>query len=266
MAESFGSAAVKEFNLALNELEASLAFLRTSTKLRPRLNGLLNWPVIEGEAKKLVTDFLNQKSVELGVQYRGMLVVLSGAFEQLVRRIVHEVVVTINTSVKNYDQLSEKVRMQNILRTGRVLTTIGEPPDHITVDYNKLAKQLATCIAGADTFTLNAEAFTLFISVVSPQHLTTVCDSVGVMVDWDDFGREKTFESMLETKGVHATGKAVADQLDKFTKLRNRFAHTGAGGMVVTDGEVESFIRFFRVFASTLAPLVARKLKSSQRH
>jgi translation initiation factor 1 (eIF-1/SUI1) len=263
MADSFGSGPVKEFNLALDELEANLAFLRTSTKLRPRLNGLLNWQAIQGEAKSLVADFLNQKSLELSAQYRGMLVVLSGAFEHLVRRIIHEAVLTINTSVKNYDELSEKVRVQNIFRTGRALTTIREPPEHMTVDYNNLAKRLATCLAGADSFTLNAEAFTLFISTVSPRHLLDVCDSVGITVVWDDFGREKKFESMFATKGVRATGKAVADQLEKFTKLRNRFAHAGAGGVVLTDGDLESFIQFFRIFGTTLCQLVAAKLKSS---
>jgi len=262
MADSFGSAAVKEFNLGLDELEMNLGFLRTSTKLRPRLSGLLNWGAIDGDAKALVSDFLNQKSVELSPQYRGMMIVLSGAFEQLVRRLIHEAVLTINNGVSNYDQLSERIRAQNILRTGRALTTIREPPDHVVVDYHALAKQLATCVAGADSFILNADAFTLFISSVSPRHLTDLCDSIGITLNWDDFGRESGLETMLATKGVRATGKAVADYLDKFIKLRNRFSHTGTGGVIVTDSEIQNYIRFFRLFASALAQTVAAKLKA----
>lgn len=264
MADSFGSAAVKEFNLALDELELNLAFLRASTKLRPRLRGFLNWQAIHGEAKVLITQFLNQKSVELSAQYRGMIVVLSGTFEHFVRRVIHEAVVAINRSVKNYDHLPEKMRMQNVLRTGRALTTIREPPDHILVDYHTLAKQLTTCVAGAETFTLNADAFTLFISSVSPRHLIDVCDSIGITMNWDDFGREERFETMLATRGVRATGKAVAEHLDNFIKLRNRFAHTGAGGVIVTDGEVENYIQFFRLFTTQLAHLVATNVESAR--
>lgn len=263
MADNFGSAAVKEFHLALDELEANLAFLQASSKLRPRLNGFLNWQVIQGDAKALVTEFLNQKSVELSAQYRGMLVVLSGALEQFVRRVIHEAVMTINSNAKNYDHLSEKLRTQNVFRTGRALTTIREPPDHVVVDYHGLAKQLATCVAGASTFTLNPEAFTLFISAVSPRHLTDVCDSIGVTINWDDFGREQKFEALLATKGVRATGKAVADKLETFIRLRHKFAHAGAGGVVVTDGDVESFTRFFRIFGSTVAQLIEAGVKAA---
>ena len=168
----------------------------------------------------------------------------------------------INKGVNNYDHLSEKIRSQNILRTGRALTTIREPPDHIVVNYHALAKQLATCVTGAESFTLNAEAFTLFISSVSPRHLEDVFESIGITVNWDDFGKDRKFETMFSTKGARATGKAAAEHLDKFIKLRNRFAHTGPGFVIVTDNYVENHIGFFRVFSIQFPQLIGAKLKT----
>jgi HEPN superfamily RiboL-PSP-like protein len=260
MAGDFANEAVREFCLILDELDGNLGFLRLSSKLRPRLNGLLNWSAVQGDAKLLVTDFLKQKSVELGAQYRGMLVVLSGAFEQFVRRVVQDAVQTINTSAKGFDSLPENLKMQNVYRSGRALSTVREPLDHIIVDYQSLARSLATCVPGAREFTLNAEAFSLFISSVTPTHLADICRWIGITLEWDDFGRVNEFEVMLGTKGARATGKAVSEELARFIKLRNRIAHAGTGGVAVTDNDVDGFLRFFRVFASKLASVVGDKL------
>jgi hypothetical protein len=260
MANGFGNAAVKEFNLALDELELNLVFLRTSMRLRPRLSGFLNRQVIQGEAETLVTSFLNLKTVESGLQYRGMLVVLSGAFEHLVRKILHEAIVAINKGFKTYDELPHKLRIQNVVRTGRALTTIGEPPDHVVVNYSELASQLATCVTGAKSFILNPEAFTLFVSSVSSGHLEDIFDVIGIKVDWDGFGREQKFETIFATRGARATGKAVAEHLDRLIKLRNRIAHSGAGGVTVTDDEVEDYIEFFRVFSVQFQKQIAAQL------
>jgi hypothetical protein len=260
MAGAFGSGAVREFNLALDELDGGLAFLRASSRLRPRLHGFLNWSALEGEAKRLVTDFLNQKNVELESQYRGMAVVLSGAFEQFVRRIVQDAVVVINERATGFDDVAESIRVQNIYRSGRALSTVTEPLDHLIVDYHAVAKSLATCFPGAKEFTLNAEAFSLFVSSLTPKRLDDICRWIGVSLDWDSLGRNHDFERMFGTKGARATGKAIGDKLAEFTKLRNRVAHVGTGGIAVTDTDVELYLRFFRVFGAQLAHLIGDKL------
>ena len=240
--------------------EVNLGFLRASAKLRPRLNGFLNWTGLEGEAKALVLDFLNQKSVELSLQYRGMVTVISGALEQLVRKLVHEAVVAMCARVASYNELPEKLKAQNIIRTGKALMAVREPPDHLLIEYQTLAKQLATCVNGATAFTLNAEAFTMFISGITPRHLEESLEAIGIAIDWDGFGKNQKFQKMFDSKGAHETGKAVLERLGYFIKLRNRFAHTGTGGNTLSAEEIEAYITFFRAFSIDLARLIGLRI------
>src|SRR5437773_3698914 len=196
MPVAFASDAIREFSLTLDEIESNLEFLRLSAVLRPRLNGMLLWDSIQGDARRLVTDFLNQKSVELGPQFRGMIIVICGAFEHFVRRVVREAVIKLNAGANSFDNLHGELQRQNVYRTGRALTTIMQPLDHVTVDYSALAGNLATCVSGATTFTLNADAFTLFFTGGKPEHLADILKSIGLTLDWDDFGRISSFEGL----------------------------------------------------------------------
>lgn len=262
MASFAATEALREFGLALDELEASLSFLRASSKLRPRLNSLLNWQAIDGDAKRLVSDFLNQKSVELTSQYRGLVVVLSGAFEQLVRRLIHDAISAYNLNAKGFDSLPATIQVQNVLRTGRALAKSSQPLDHVSINYQVFVERLATCKAGAEKFTLNPEVFSYFISSITPGHLEEILGWIDTAVNWDDFGKVGEFEAIFGTHGAKATGKAVAAQLSAFTKLRNTIAHVGTGGVVVTDNDVEGFIRFFRILAVCLEDAIRTRFKS----
>lgn len=260
MANSQTNAGEREFLLALDEIQMNLDYLRISSKVRPRLSSFLDWNTLKAQpdAKNLVGKFLGQKSTEFAVQYRGMIVVIGAAFEEFIRRLIHDSLSRAISRAAKYDDVPEKLRMQNILRTGRVLANWGEPRDHVKAEYSVLAKNLATCVSGATSFTLNVESFTFFLNTMSPSALESMWEIIGVNLNWDAFGRNKTFESMFATKGAKETGRAVVEKLQDFIRLRNVFAHTGAGGIQVTDSDVEEYIAFFRVFSGELVQSVSK--------
>lgn len=260
MATVFADNALREFNIALDELTSSLEFVRVSAKLRPRLNELVRWEGLEPEASVLVRQYINQKSFEAAPLYRGAVIVLSGAFEHLVRRLVHEFVVRINESVAMYDLLADKIKIQNTLRTGHALITIGQPLDHLDMDYFELSKNIGTCRPGIAEFVLNANAFTTALSSISPKHLEEILKRIDVELSWDDFGKDSALRQMFNEKDTRRTAKAVQAHLEKFVRTRNRLAHTGSGGIIITDDQLDDYLQFFRLFAKRLVEVLKQRL------
>lgn len=260
MNETFGKSAILEFEIFLQEIEGIISFIRASSALRPRLNSLIDWTLLDAPAKELVKEFLDQKTVELSSQYRGMVILISGAFEQLVRKFIDEIISEKNKKYPAYDNLPEGIQIQNFIRTGRVLATFGNPKDHLTINYQLLIGRLATCFSGSKDYALNPEVFSFSVSNLTSKNLEEIFNFSGVKVLWDDFGRNKEFETMLNTKGARSTGKAIAEKLDKFCKIRNQLAHTGTGGLVVTDDDILNYIIFFRSFSNLLVAVLKTKI------
>jgi hypothetical protein len=154
--------ALKELDLGLDELASNLEFVRTASRLRPRLKDMLRWENLDGDAKKLATSFLGQRAAEESLFYRGMVVSLSGVFEQFVRRVLRDGILAINGNGVNYDTLDEGIKKQNFYRTGIAFGTIHEPLDYLELDYELLAKNIGTCLIGSKQAVLNADAFTVF--------------------------------------------------------------------------------------------------------
>jgi len=254
---------VHEFELTLSEVEANLAFLRASARLRPRLNPFLNWQHFgqDQNAKKLVTDFLACKEIELTPQYRGMVVVISGAFEHAVRRILEEAISAYSSTRRGFASIPQHIRDQNMIRTGRALTRFREPLDHAPLDHQSLVERLASCKPDAEAFHLNPEVFSCCVSSITPGHLEEIFEWIDTKLNWDDFGRNGDFEKLLGTTGAKATGKGVEERLRQFTKLRNNIAHAGGGNLRVTDDEVDIFIRFFRILVSCISERVGYRVK-----
>lgn len=260
MPAGFASAGLKEFELALDEIAESLRFAGAAAKLRPRLSPVLNRDVIYQELQQLIDEFINSKNTDLACNYRGLIVVISGAFEQLVRRLIEDAVRQINSASKSFDQVPEGIKHQNIYFTGRALSAIRDPLDHVSIDYLTFARQLGSCEPAAQKFVLNAEAFAMFITNLTPPHLAEVCRSIGVKLDWDYFGRIAVFESICGTKGHRATANAVSSRLAESIKLRNRIAHTGAVGLPVTEELVLSHLNFFRALGQNLTAFIGANI------
>src|SRR6266496_5502078 len=113
--------AVKEFDLALDDLSSIFDFVRSAIRLRPRLGGMLRWESMGTEEKALVERFLNQQTAEESLLYRGMVISLAGAFEQFVRRTLRDSVLVISGKGTSYDLLDAGIRKENFYRTGLAL-------------------------------------------------------------------------------------------------------------------------------------------------
>lgn len=256
MSEGFCDSALNRYNLILSDLMAELRFLESASMVRPRLGGILNWEALDSEGKGLCRDFMGSKRPESQIAYRGLVVLLSGAFEELVRGIAQESIVTINRIIREFKGVPDQVKDRNVILTGRALAILRSPPDHVVIDSEKLAKCLATCVAESGVYQLNAEVFSMFIKNLTSEHLGDVLLTFGVTLDWDYFGRIGDYEPLFDSKGTRNTAKAVRDGLDRFIKVRNRIAHTADAGLLVDYTEIERQMQFFKVLGRDLVQFV----------
>jgi len=261
MSAGIFAAALKEFELALEELASNLEFVNAAKQLRPRLGNMLDWQNMDNEAKKLAKLFLEQRAVEESLLYRGMVVSLSGAFEQFVRRILRDSVLAINGAAENYDSIHEEIRKQNAYRTGIALQTIFEPPDYLELDYELLARNMGTCFIGAEKVVLNADAFTIFLSIISPEKITDALKRIGMKMNWDALGAMQAMRRAVEKNDTRETAKALQESLKRFGRTRNKIAHSGSGGVVVTESDLRQLLKFFRTFSGALIAFVETELR-----
>jgi HEPN superfamily RiboL-PSP-like protein len=260
MAPAILASALKEFELAIDDLASSFEFVRAAARLRPRLTDMLYWQNMDGEAKALATAFLRQGAAEASLLYRGLVISLSGAFEHFVRRIVRDSVTAMNKAKAHYDALDDALKKQNAYRTGIALQTIFEPPDYLDLDYEILSKNIGTCFVGSKQPVLNAEAFTIFLSIISPEKLVDAFGRTGVKVQWDALGRIPAMRTVLEKKDTRETAKALQEFLKRFGQTRNKIAHTGSSGVVVTEADFDQLLMFFRTFGRALTSVLEAEL------
>jgi hypothetical protein len=255
--------ALREFVAALDDLEANLGFIQASKKLRPRLGDMLKWTEMGGEAKALAQGFIKQAGVEETSLYRGMVVTLCGALEEFARRVLRDSVLAINKATTSYDELEDHLKLQNLLRTGQALQTIFEPLDHLAFDYERLCTRLGTCVKGSLAFQLNDDAFTMYVSSVAPPHLEELLRRLGLNLNWDHIGQDNKLQAFFDARGAHATAKATQDFLQDVIRKRNKIAHSGSGGVVITDLDFAQMLQFFRLFSVALAKVICDNLLKS---
>ena len=253
--------AVKEFELALDDLASNFEFVRLSAaRLRPRLADMLNWKIMDVDAKALATKFLKQGAAQENILYRGLVISLAGAFEQFVRRILRDAVLNVNKSELPFDDLNDGLRRQNAYRTGIALQTIFEPLDHLELDYELLSKNIGTCWIGSKKPVLNADAFGIFLSVISPEKLSDALQRIGIRLQWDVLGKDSGVRNALKKEDARETAKALQEFLKRFGQTRNKIAHTGSSGIVVAETDFEQLLKVFRSFVRALTSFVEAKL------
>jgi hypothetical protein len=260
------SNALNEFDLALDELASNLEFVRLAGRVRPRLGSMLRWESLDAESKELASKFMKQATADQMVIIRAMVVSLSGAFEHFVRRAVRDCVLAINATNADYDALDAHFRNQNLYRTGMAFQTVYEPLDYLQFEFESLAKNVGSCVTGSKAAALNADAFPIFLSIMSPKNLSEALKRVGLELDWDDLGRDDSMRLVLDTRNTRETAAAIQELLKRFCRIRNQIAHSGNVGAVVTEDDFRQFLAFFRALAHTLAGVIVKGIAKHIEH
>lgn len=252
--------ALRELDVTLGDVHSTLRFVKAAAYLRPRLGNMGAWDNLDADSMKAVQAYVSEKTFQPDTTFRGLYIVLYGALEQFTRRLIRDAVVVLDAAVGDFDDLDDRIKFQNAYRTGQALATIGDPPDHMVIDYEELCRRIGTCTTGSLSFGLNAEAFSLFYTNLTPARLEDVLKRLGIKTNWDIFGGDPALKQLVGCTGTRDAATAVKQRLSDFTKTRNRLAHNGSVGVTITDVDVEEMMGFLKCFARALADMVDKGL------
>jgi hypothetical protein len=264
MALSIYVGAANEFETALYEINGYLDFVSAAHHLRPRVGTMVDWATLDKDKSGALRGFVDQKEPHVEVGYNGLIIALGAAFEHLVRRLVKEAVLWINTKVDNYNGLPTPIRQQNLIRSGYALATVAEPPVESSYDYELLCRNLATCTSNGGTLVLNADAFSVSITNINEKRINESLSRISVSINWDVFGKNVVLRELFKSKAGRHTAGEVRKYLKEFVIRRNKIAHSGLG-IRVSESDVRTAMSFFKAFAPALAEAVEVVLKKNHK-
>lgn len=255
------STPLADLDARLAEIESDLDFFTLAIKLRPRLGEVMRWQA-QHEVLDLARSFMSARSSRPEAMFGGVLVRLLATLERFIRKLVDSVVEHRVTTAGSYDKLSIGLANRHIVLTGRVLSAIDTPRDHLVFSIDTLIDNLASCRAGNATFRLNTSVFSAVVSGVSPTVLERALENVDVTQFWDAVGADANLVTVLGTKGARATGEQAKDRLKELWKWRNNLAHGGDEEVAVSEAQLRDALAFIGAFATALDGSVKKQLQS----
>jgi hypothetical protein len=249
------SAALQELKARLEEIEIDLGFVALAFRLRPRIGDVLRTEA-GGEVVALAKMFMDAKRVRPEGFYGPLLVRLLASLERYVRRVVSQAVVSRSEKAPSYEAIRDSLGKRNIALTGRLLADIDSPLDHLSVDPTLLIQNLASCIDGGDSFSLNPEAFSATVAVPTPAVLDRTLSNIGVRDWWDSCGANADLRQVLGTKKSRETAKEARSRLTELCRWRNHLAHGGDGETALSEAQLRDALKFVAVFAESLDNIV----------
>lgn len=249
------SRALDELVARLLELETDFAFVSLAARLRPRLGDVVNWGA-PGEATSLARQFMSSRASRVEGVFGPLLVRLLAALERYSRRVIEEALAVHVDGARTYDQLALHIRTRNTALTGTLLASIESPRGHLTVHFDSLIANLASCQPGSTNYVLNAQAFAAAVAGAGPGALERAFANVGVRDWWDKVGSDRTLAALLGTRGARATGKVARDRLEELWRWRNHLAHGGDEEVALSEDQLRDCIMFVRTLSGALDRVV----------
>lgn len=252
------SSALEQLRARLLDLEADLAFVSLAARLRPRLGEVVNWTTT-GETTDLAREFMRARGSRVEGVLGPLFVRLLAILERYTRHLVEDALVVHTRKATDYDHLESHIRMRNTALTGRLLESIESPRGYLTIHFDALISNLASCRPGSTTYNLNTQAFAAAIAGASPPTLEKALANIGVRDWWDKLGADGTLAKVLGTKGPRATGKMARDRLEELWRWRNQLAHGGDEEVALSEDQIRECVAFVRAFTAALDSVVFEK-------
>lgn len=246
---------LQELQTQIEALRADVEFIRLASQLRPRIGRVLQWQA-QGEETDLAKRFINSRPSNAEAVYGPLLVRLLASLERYMRNTIAYIVDQRAANAADYDTLEGALGHRNLVLTGRLLSAMDAPRDHLTLNVDELIQNLASCTRGARKFKLNAIAFSSALGGVSPSLLEKAFDNLEISGWWDRIGADSRITELLGTKGPRATGDRAKERLKELARWRNQIAHGGDGEIVISESQIADAIDFVGVFGAAFDSVI----------
>jgi hypothetical protein len=258
--------AEKEFQLAVNDINSLLTFVKLANALRPKLGSILNWADVNSlDANDIgvAKQFMSQRDYNVEVAFNGMIMSLSSSFENFVRRLICDGFTAIAKRFKAYSALTESLKRKHLVSSGYALISIEQPLIETNYDFDRICSNLGNCHKSSQVLTLNSDVFHSKLSPFTQKGISDGFKRIDLTISWDGLGQNSRLQQVLKVDGSKECQKAATKFLDGFVEKRNRIAHGGVVGYLANQSEIEDAIAFFVVFAPCLASTVGKAMRGT---
>ena len=240
----------------IQEIHTCLNFISTSTRLRPRLGAILYSSSAIGYEKLIAEDFIKFKYLDSNILFNSLLISAYGIFEKYIREISIASARIINAKYKNYDELRLKVKNQNIVLTGRALSSIFEPLDHYNLSYDELVNNIYTCSNGKTKFKINAPLFGLNHNILRPENINRIFERMDIEINWDELAKKGNYISIYGQLKPRELSNQIQSEIDTFVHNRNLISHNGPGVTNLDADYLPKLINFLILFVTSFSEFI----------
>lgn len=252
---------LQELEARLDELAVDAQFLSLAARLRPRLGDVVRWDA-GGEVVELARTFMSAHGGRAEARYAALLVRVLAVFERYVRRLIDSIVERRSAAAQSYDKVPSALGNRNVALTGRVLSAIDMPRDHLSFNFDALIDNLASCRPGSTTFRLNSQVFSAVVTGAGPAVIERALQNVDITEWWDAVGASPDLVKALGTKGARATGEQAKERLKELWRWRNHLAHGGDEEIVLSEVQLREAIAFIGWLGAALDKAANQRLKA----
>lgn len=237
----------QKINLHLEEVITISTHNEISKRLKPNLKGMIDWTKIDAPKKKLIEDYSSIPGIQDQVLINCLFVSTIASFESYLRELVIEVLKKIEDS----GSIPELLINKNIQLSGIAMSTIYSPVTHLKLDYNNICRKIGT-IPSKDPTKINHEIAFFIKNVLQLDNLFLFLKTCQINIEWDDLGRVKPIQRLLNTKSTRETTKTLKSELKKYLDTRNRIAHTGMNSSDITYPELKDSVKLIIILSEFL--------------
>lgn len=255
------NSAVQLANGELEEIQHKLEFLGAALKVNSLAGPLLGVTVGRPDLQPAIEDFRRKRVNDLTVVYQGLYVEAFSVYERFVRSLLVEYVEEVARLDVSYEKLKTRgvFIQKHILQTGIALQQVFENRTNTVLDFDLLAKNLATVAPNSTKVKLNSNAFVLQLATFSSSGLENALGKVGIVVAnfFEELAKGGELKNYFGTNGVKDVSKNTKKLIDEIVQTRNHLVHRGDMRRSVSETDVSDLVRFLIAFHPRLASVVS---------
>jgi RiboL-PSP-HEPN len=255
--------ALREFETRTQQLLADIQFLERSFELRPRIFEVLNYQGT-GDMVKIATEFGSSSGADPALFCGPLLVRLIGSFERFLRMTLRDAIDAWSKKAKTFSELPDGISDRNLVLTGRLLSSIDTPRDHLKFDVISLIDNLVTCRDAGGSYQLNSLAFMDLVSGITPEVVEKGLRAVRIP-QWENaVAADRKLQAILGQTRTVDTAKEMMLRLKKLSRWRNNWAHGGDEEVSLTFRELREQLEFLIAFARAMDAVVSSQIQSAR--
>lgn len=253
----------KSIEASFNELGECARFMDLSEFIQPRLGKVIDRTAVSWgtDLQRKLDTFLKLNPPQNVVICNSLFVVLHATFESFVRQLIEEAARILDAKAQKRSQMDERIIKNQMAHGGRILSSVYQPNDYLTIDFNDLCKTIGTMHSDSEKVKLDPVIFSFNAGSMSVENISRLFDRIQVSINWDDFGKDTILIQLLDTNGTRDVTKEVKDFVESMVKDRNVIAHTEPIVTRIDSALLEKRNQFIVAFLKRLTGILIKRLK-----